>query len=51
VFFALLGGLAAFGGIGLLAGPLILTFLVAVMRLYRREFGGPEHVSPTAPGR
>lgn len=51
VFFALLGGLAAFGGIGLLAGPLILTFLVAVMRLYRREFGGPERVSPTAPGR
>jgi predicted PurR-regulated permease PerM len=39
VFFALLGGLSAFGGIGLLIGPLILTFLVAVLKLYRREFG------------
>lgn len=38
VFFALLGGLAAFGGIGLLVGPLILTFLVTVLKLYRREF-------------
>ncbi len=41
VFFALLGGLAVFGGIGLVVGPLILTFLVAVVKLYRREFGGP----------
>jgi predicted PurR-regulated permease PerM len=48
VFFALLGGLAAFGGIGLLAGPLILTFLVTVLRLYRREFGGPERAAPGA---
>jgi predicted PurR-regulated permease PerM len=39
VFFALLGGLAVFGGIGLLVGPLVLTFLVAVVKLYRREFG------------
>jgi predicted PurR-regulated permease PerM len=42
VFFALLGGLATFGGIGLLVGPLVLTFLVAVLKLYRREFGTPE---------
>ena len=41
VFFALLGGLAAFGGIGLLLGPLVLTFLVAALRLYRTEFGRP----------
>jgi predicted PurR-regulated permease PerM len=39
VFFALLGGLAVFGGIGLIVGPLILTFLVTAMKLYRREFG------------
>lgn len=38
VFFALIGGLAAFGWIGLLVGPLILTFLVAVLKLYRSEF-------------
>ncbi len=39
VFFALLGGVATFGGIGLLVGPLALTFLVAVLNLYRTEFG------------
>ena len=41
VFFALLGGLAVFGGVGLVVGPLVLTFLVAVLNLYHREFGGP----------
>jgi predicted PurR-regulated permease PerM len=41
VFFALLGGLAAFGGVGLILGPLVLTFLVATIRLYRAEFGRP----------
>lgn len=38
VFFALLGGLAAFGGIGLLAGPLIVVFFLTVVRMTRREF-------------
>ena len=41
VFFALLGGLAVFGGVGLVLGPLVMTFLVATARLYRREFGQP----------
>jgi predicted PurR-regulated permease PerM len=39
VFFAFLGGIAAFGGIGLLLGPLVLTFLLSTLRLYRSEFG------------
>jgi predicted PurR-regulated permease PerM len=37
VFFALLGGLAAFGGIGLVLGPVIVTFLIAILRIWRRE--------------
>jgi predicted PurR-regulated permease PerM len=37
VFFALLGGVGAFGAIGIVAGPLVLTFLVAVLKLYRSE--------------
>ena len=41
VFFALLGGLAAFGSVGLLLGPLVLTFLVTTVRMYRSEFGRP----------
>lgn len=42
VFFAFLGGLAVFGGIGLLLGPLVLTFLVTTLEMYRAEFGLPD---------
>lgn len=35
VFFALLGGLAAFGAVGILAGPLVVAFFVAVTRMER----------------
>lgn len=38
IFFALLGGLAVFGPIGLVAGPLAVAFLVAVVRMYQRDF-------------
>jgi predicted PurR-regulated permease PerM len=40
IFFALFGGIAAFGPIGFLVGPLAVTFIVAVVRMYRRDFGG-----------
>jgi predicted PurR-regulated permease PerM len=40
VFFALLGGLAVWGAVGLILGPLVVTFLISVMRLYRRDYGG-----------
>jgi predicted PurR-regulated permease PerM len=39
VFFSLLGGLAVFGGIGLIIGPLIVTFLISVLDMYRRDYG------------
>lgn len=39
IFFALLGGLALFGTVGLLAGPLIVAFFLAVVRICRRELG------------
>lgn len=39
IFFALLGGLAAFGPIGFLVGPLAVAFLIAVVRMYQRDFG------------
>ena len=34
VFFALLGGLAAFGAVGLIAGPLVVAFFIAISRAY-----------------
>jgi predicted PurR-regulated permease PerM len=38
VFFALLGGLSAFGPIGLLLGPLVVAFFLSVVRIVRREY-------------
>lgn len=38
VFFALIGGIAAFGAVGLLLGPLVVTFFLALVRIYRRDF-------------
>jgi predicted PurR-regulated permease PerM len=41
VFFSLLGGLAVFGAIGLLLGPLSVAFFLAVLRIYERDYGRP----------
>lgn len=52
VFFALLGGLAAFGTVGLLMGPLIVAFFLALVRIYERDYGRPkqqESAPPTPP--
>lgn len=46
VFFALLGGLAAFGGVGLLLGPLIVSFFLALMRIQERERGHSDELPP-----
>jgi predicted PurR-regulated permease PerM len=46
VFFALLGGLAVFGAVGLVIGPLALTFLATAADMYRREL----EAEPSAPG-
>lgn len=39
IFFTLIGGLAAFGMVGFLLGPLSLAFLLAVIRMFRRDMG------------
>ena len=36
LFFAIIGGLQAFGFIGLLLGPLVFALLVTVVHLYKR---------------
>lgn len=38
VFFSLIGGLAAFGAIGLLLGPLVVTLFLSLIRVYTRDF-------------
>lgn len=49
LFFALLGGLAVFGGIGLVLGPLALTFFITTLKMYGREFGPPSELTPAEP--
>jgi predicted PurR-regulated permease PerM len=49
VFFALLGGLAAFGSPGLVAGPLIVAFFLALLRIYQRDYGAKSE-KPLAQG-
>lgn len=40
IFLALLGGLASFGPIGLIVGPLALAFFISALRIWQREYGG-----------
>lgn len=37
-FFSILAGIAAFGPIGLIVGPMIVTFGLGVLRIYKRDF-------------
>ncbi len=50
VFLALLGGVAAFGVIGVVLGPLVVTFLIAALRIWRRDQDEHDGVGPPAPG-
>lgn len=42
VFFSLIGGLSVLGTVGLIAGPLIVSFLLALVRIYHRDFGAAQ---------
>lgn len=50
IFFALVGGIAAFGPIGLIAGPMILSFFLTVVRLSSTSAGpAPDPAQAAAP--
>jgi len=48
IFLSLLGGLAMFGLLGILLGPLIVAFFLAMMRIYERDFRAapPDPIAP-----
>jgi len=46
VFFSLIGGLSAFGAIGLIIGPLAVALFLTLVRMYRRDFGAPVGEGP-----
>ena len=37
IFFSLLGGISYFGPVGLIAGPLVVSFFLAVLRMWYRD--------------
>ncbi len=51
VFFSLVGGIAAFGAIGLLLGPLVVAMFLSLLRMYHRDYSPDDHREPTLPGR
>jgi predicted PurR-regulated permease PerM len=50
VFFSLIGGLATFGAIGLLLGPLFVALFLALLRMYHRDYTPGDTRVPSVPG-
>lgn len=50
VFFSLIGGLATFGAIGLVLGPLLVSLFLAVLRLYHEDYTPEDARVPAVPG-
>jgi predicted PurR-regulated permease PerM len=50
VFFSLLGGLATFGAIGLLVGPLVVSMFLALLSMYHRDFSPQKRQVLAVPG-
>ncbi|MDX2087488.1 MAG: AI-2E family transporter [Kofleriaceae bacterium] len=50
VFFSLVGGIAAFGAIGLIIGPMAVALFLAVLRMYHRDYSPGDGRVPPVPG-
>jgi predicted PurR-regulated permease PerM len=46
ILFSILGGLTYFGMIGFILGPLILSFLLSLLRIYQKTILAPEPLAP-----
>ncbi len=46
LFFAILSGIGLFGVSGIVFGPLLVAFVLVVVRIYREHFGKPEPTTP-----
>jgi predicted PurR-regulated permease PerM len=47
VFFALIGGIGAFGAVGLLLGPLVVALFVSLVTMYQRDFSSEPRAKTT----
>jgi len=48
ILFSILGGLTYFGMIGFILGPLILSFLLSLLRIYQKTILAPPALAPVA---
>ncbi|HET7434612.1 MAG TPA: AI-2E family transporter [Thermoanaerobaculia bacterium] len=48
LLFAVLGGLQAFGFVGLVIGPLVFSLLMSILEIYKQSFSLEKGVTPTA---
>jgi predicted PurR-regulated permease PerM len=46
LLFAVLGGLQAFGFVGLVIGPLVFSLLVSIAEIYKKSFTAPDVAEP-----
>lgn len=49
LFFGILGGLQAYGFLGMFLGPAVIAILVAFARIYREQYAGGRPAKPSAP--
>ena len=49
IFFGVAGGLAAYGPLGLFAGPAVIAVFVAMLRVFRRTYGDEDSVKVCLP--
>jgi predicted PurR-regulated permease PerM len=49
-FLSILGGVMAFGPMGFLVGPVILSLLLSALRIYRQDFLHPQLRHAAEPG-
>jgi predicted PurR-regulated permease PerM len=50
VFLALLGGIEEFGLMGIIVGPLIVSFFLALLRMYQLDFAATQSAPPSPSG-
>jgi predicted PurR-regulated permease PerM len=48
ILFSILGGLTYFGMIGFILGPLILSFLLSLLRIYQKTILAPPRLPASA---
>lgn len=50
IFLSIFGGVATFGTVGVVVGPVVASLTMVLLRIWERDFIGPHRTVPTPPG-